>query len=226
VTVRLPDDVMDALKQRAGTEHGRAGGVALYVRRLVYEHLGLEMPEQYGDKRRRVRDGKAGGIEACRQATTLMADGMRRAGFDVDLDPPNDDISYDMCSVIRWGPDRIHELRVAPYSTPSEREPLRPITVRVHLSFPDEHGERRVQFTMLPREVGAVSPWLAALVIVVQRGGIVTQPPVKTDFHMVDRRGYPTDDWRCPPSRPCDYAWTVEADREYRSWEHARERRR
>lgn len=51
ITLRLEPDVMELLRQRAEPVHGRAGGVALYLRRLIYEHLGLALPQQYGDKK-------------------------------------------------------------------------------------------------------------------------------------------------------------------------------
>ncbi len=45
----LEPDVIELLRQRVEPVQGRAGGVALYLRRLVYEHLGIPMPVQYGD---------------------------------------------------------------------------------------------------------------------------------------------------------------------------------
>ncbi|MBZ0252921.1 MAG: hypothetical protein K8I02_06225 [Candidatus Methylomirabilis sp.] len=48
VTVRLDDEILQKLRQQVGEERGRAGGLALYLRRLVYQDLGLSMPEQYG----------------------------------------------------------------------------------------------------------------------------------------------------------------------------------
>lgn len=63
VFVRLEAEVLEELRVRAGDmdqqarieagprEHlGRAGGLALYIRRLIYEHLGRELPPQHGDK--------------------------------------------------------------------------------------------------------------------------------------------------------------------------------
>lgn len=53
IFVRFEPEVLEVLRERAGqsTEHsGRSGGLALYIRRLVYEHQGLEMPVQFGDK--------------------------------------------------------------------------------------------------------------------------------------------------------------------------------
>jgi len=50
VMVRLEQAVLDELRRRAGTSQGgAAGGVALYIRKLVYEHLGWPMPPQRGD---------------------------------------------------------------------------------------------------------------------------------------------------------------------------------
>jgi hypothetical protein len=51
--VRLEPEVMEALRERAGeTTVGRAGGLALFVRRLIYEYLGWSLPTQYGDLER------------------------------------------------------------------------------------------------------------------------------------------------------------------------------
>lgn len=50
LTLRLEPEVMEALRERAGAgTRGTSGGVARYVRALIYEHLGLSMPVQYGD---------------------------------------------------------------------------------------------------------------------------------------------------------------------------------
>lgn len=49
VGVRLDPAAWQALQERAGTAHGRAGGVSLLIRRLIYEYLGLPMPVQHGD---------------------------------------------------------------------------------------------------------------------------------------------------------------------------------
>lgn len=48
ITVRLEDDILDELRTLAQTDRGRAGGLALYVRRLIYQDLGRPLPEQYG----------------------------------------------------------------------------------------------------------------------------------------------------------------------------------
>ena len=48
VTVRLEDEVLAKLRQHLADERGRAGGVALYLRKLVYQDLGLPLPPQYG----------------------------------------------------------------------------------------------------------------------------------------------------------------------------------
>lgn len=81
VFVRLEPEVLEELRARAEEEDrragvepgtpghkGRAGGVALYLRRLVYEHLGWELPLQFGDKnpelnrkRRAKREGSSPG---------------------------------------------------------------------------------------------------------------------------------------------------------------------
>lgn len=46
----VPPDVYEELRRRAGEPTvGRAGGLALYLRRIVYEHLGIPLPVQYGD---------------------------------------------------------------------------------------------------------------------------------------------------------------------------------
>lgn len=74
VCFRLEAEAIRLLRERAGlpedayeggSHMGRAGGVALYIRRLVYEHLGLPMPRQFGDlgrssKRRVPSGGKKG----------------------------------------------------------------------------------------------------------------------------------------------------------------------
>ncbi len=53
VVVRLEPDVMEELRERAGeTTVGRAGGLALFVRRIIYEYLGRPLPTQYGDLER------------------------------------------------------------------------------------------------------------------------------------------------------------------------------
>jgi hypothetical protein len=53
--LRLEPAAMEALKERAEAtapdgagERGRAGGVAYYVRRLIYEDLGRDLPDQWG----------------------------------------------------------------------------------------------------------------------------------------------------------------------------------
>lgn len=65
VGVRLEPDVMALLAARVEKVNGRAGGIALYVRRLIYEHLGLPLPVQHGDLGRssakRKPTGKPGG---------------------------------------------------------------------------------------------------------------------------------------------------------------------
>ena len=44
---------MDELRNRAGeTVIGRAGGLALFVRRIIYEFLERPLPTQYGDLER------------------------------------------------------------------------------------------------------------------------------------------------------------------------------
>lgn len=45
ISVRLPDDVMERLRHKVGEAgRGRAGGVALYVRALIYRDLGIPLP--------------------------------------------------------------------------------------------------------------------------------------------------------------------------------------
>lgn len=66
VVVRLEPDVMEELRQRAGdTTTGRASGLALFVRRIIYEYLDRPLPLQYGDLGRssakRKPSGKKGG---------------------------------------------------------------------------------------------------------------------------------------------------------------------
>lgn len=62
VVVRLEPDVMEELRKRAGeTTTGRAGGLALFVRRIIYEYLELPLPTQYGDLERSSARRKASG---------------------------------------------------------------------------------------------------------------------------------------------------------------------
>lgn len=49
ITFRVEPHVMEELQRRAKASPGRAGGVALYVRNLVHEHLGIPLPPQYGE---------------------------------------------------------------------------------------------------------------------------------------------------------------------------------
>ena len=47
--VRLTPDTHEKLKEVAGeSEGGKAGGVSLFVRRLIYRELGEQMPDQWG----------------------------------------------------------------------------------------------------------------------------------------------------------------------------------
>jgi hypothetical protein len=51
ITVRLTDDVMGRVRERANaTERGRSGGGTEYVRRLIYSDLGLGDPPPYAPK--------------------------------------------------------------------------------------------------------------------------------------------------------------------------------
>lgn len=50
ISFRLEPEAYEKLRQLADPVHGTSGGVSLYLRRLVYEHLGEVMPAQYGDK--------------------------------------------------------------------------------------------------------------------------------------------------------------------------------
>lgn len=44
--IRLAPEVLELLKKKAGeAEPGRPGGVSLYVRRLIYQDLGLSEEE-------------------------------------------------------------------------------------------------------------------------------------------------------------------------------------
>lgn len=46
--LRLAPETLEALRLAAGEpEHGRAGGVSLFVRRLIHEALALPMPRQH-----------------------------------------------------------------------------------------------------------------------------------------------------------------------------------
>ncbi len=59
VFVRLEPEILERLREKAGesSQHsGRSGGVALYLRQLVYDHLGLPMPVQFGDRRPDLKD--------------------------------------------------------------------------------------------------------------------------------------------------------------------------
>jgi len=62
ITIRLDPEIMELLRERLGpTERGTAGGAALYVRRLIYQDLGIEMPRQYGEEgrvRKPAQDGR------------------------------------------------------------------------------------------------------------------------------------------------------------------------
>lgn len=49
IVVRLEQEVFDLLKKRVPAVQGRAGGVSLYVRGLIYQDLEIPMPTQYGD---------------------------------------------------------------------------------------------------------------------------------------------------------------------------------
>lgn len=47
--IRLDADIMELLRGKVAEPlQGRAGGVSLHVRRLIYEDLGLELPPQWG----------------------------------------------------------------------------------------------------------------------------------------------------------------------------------
>ena len=48
VTVRLEEDVLERLRPLSRGRRGRAGGLSLYLRRLIYRDLGIPLPEQYG----------------------------------------------------------------------------------------------------------------------------------------------------------------------------------
>lgn len=62
ITVRLEPDAMEELRKRAGESTvGRAGGLALLIRRIVYEWLGWPMPTQFGDLGRSSRKRKPTG---------------------------------------------------------------------------------------------------------------------------------------------------------------------
>ena len=65
LTIRLEPEAMEALKARVEPASGKAGGVALLVRRLIYEYLGMPLPVQYGDlgrsSNKREKTGRRGG---------------------------------------------------------------------------------------------------------------------------------------------------------------------
>lgn len=48
ITVRLEDEILEELRPLARSERGRAGGLSLYLRGLIYRDLGRPLPEQYG----------------------------------------------------------------------------------------------------------------------------------------------------------------------------------
>lgn len=59
IVVRIEQDVIDELHRLAGeSPTGRAGGLALFVRRIIYEYLGWPMPLQFGDLGRSSRNRK------------------------------------------------------------------------------------------------------------------------------------------------------------------------
>ncbi len=69
--VRLPQETIDDLKAFVGEgDGGKAGGVSLFVRRLIYREIDREMPPQWGQEattmadlfalRRQVRAGDQG----------------------------------------------------------------------------------------------------------------------------------------------------------------------
>ena len=50
IVVRLEQEAIEELRRRAGEPTtGRAGGLALFVRRIIYEYLGWPLPTQFGD---------------------------------------------------------------------------------------------------------------------------------------------------------------------------------
>jgi|JI10StandDraft_1071094.scaffolds.fasta_scaffold1896576_1 hypothetical protein len=51
VTVRLEPEVLELLKEKAGSAKGKFGGAAHHVRRLIYEDLGLGEPPADGAHR-------------------------------------------------------------------------------------------------------------------------------------------------------------------------------
>lgn len=54
IVVRLEQEAIDELRRRAGEPTtGRAGGLALFVRRLIYDYLEWPLPTQFGDLRSR-----------------------------------------------------------------------------------------------------------------------------------------------------------------------------
>ena len=71
----LEPEVIDLLRQRVDPVKGRAGGVSLYLRRLVYEDLGLPMPVQYGDLGRSSRKRKPTGRPRGRPRKNVEAAG-------------------------------------------------------------------------------------------------------------------------------------------------------
>jgi hypothetical protein len=65
IVVRLEQKAIDELRRRAGEPTtGRAGGLALFVRRIIYEYLGWPLPTQFGElgtSEKRRPTGKARG---------------------------------------------------------------------------------------------------------------------------------------------------------------------
>ena len=56
--IRLEPEVMELLREKAGeAERGRPSGVALYVRRLIYQDLGLTRPGGEASEQREPENG-------------------------------------------------------------------------------------------------------------------------------------------------------------------------
>ena len=84
VFVRLEPDILEMLRQRAGSSgSGRAGGVPHVIRTIIYEHLGQPLPILHGmcqpDVRQRAVELSEQGLNFSQVAEVLQAEGFPTA---------------------------------------------------------------------------------------------------------------------------------------------------